>query len=199
MTKVQVPFHDALLEIVPQLRAYAKVLCRGRDTADDLVQNTLLKAWEKKNDIRDLDCIKSWALTIMRNEFRTEWRRRKFEVEDKNGLWADTLTVEPCQSAVLDLQDLERTLYKISEERREAIVLIFVHELSYEDAAKVVGCAVGTMKSRVNRARSELLEHLHKTSINVEHCQENFDYSKNEPISKKLRQLLSEHGCHHNI
>ena len=160
MTKVSPPFHDALLEIVPQLRAYARALCGGSDLADDLVQETLLKAWEKKNDVRDKSCLKSWAMTIMRNEFRGHWRRRKFVVEDEGGYWADTLTVEPEQPAHVDLQDLVSALRDIADVHREAIVLIFVNELSYKEASKVAGCPVGTMKSRVNRARQELAARL---------------------------------------
>ncbi len=156
MTKVSPPFHDALLEIVPQLRAYARVLCDATDVADDLLQETLLKAWEKKNDIREMDRLKSWTLTIMRNEFRANWRRRKFVVEDEGGYWAATLTVEPDQPTLVDLQDLALALREIADVQREAIVLIFVNELSYKEASKVAGCPVGTMKSRVNRARQEL-------------------------------------------
>lgn len=160
MTKAQSPFHDAILEIIPQLRAYARMLCQAKDVADDLVQETLLKAWEKKTDIRDLSCLKSWALTIMRNEFKAQWRRRKFMVEDENGYWAETLTMKPNQPSFVDLQDLARELYKISEVQREAIMLIFVNELSYKEASQVAGCPVGTMKSRVNRGRRELSERL---------------------------------------
>lgn len=160
MTTAKSPFHDALLAIVPQLRAYARTLCRAKDVADDLVQETLLKAWEKKGDIRDLDCLKSWAFTIMRNEFNAQWRRRKFMVEDEDGYWAETLTTEASQTSFVDLQDLARELSKINDLQREAIMLVFVNGLSYEEASEVASCPIGTMKSRVNRARKELCERL---------------------------------------
>lgn len=153
-------FRDALLEITPQLRAYARSLCGAQDVADDLVQDTLLKAWEKQDLLREMDRLKAWAMTIMRNEFYGQCRKGKFIVEDADGHWADTLVSEAEQESVVDLRDLADALTKIGARQREALVLIFVNELSYEEAAKVADCPVGTMKSRVHRARIELAEEL---------------------------------------
>ena len=190
MKETRSHFHDAILDIIPHLRAYARMLCRAEDVADDLVQDTLLKAWEKKDSIRDLRCLKYWALTILRNEFRAQWRRRKFMVEDENGYWADTLTIEPTQLAFLDLQDLARELYNIADIQREAIVLIFVNELSYEEASKVAGCPIGTMKSRVNRARKELSLRLDITRKIDQH--DHYDHDHNDGDHNDGDQKLSD-------
>lgn len=153
-------FRDALLEITPQLRAYALSLCGAIDVADDLVQDTLLKAWEKQESLRDFGRLKAWAMTILRNEFFGQRRQGKLIVEDAEGQWADTLVSNAHQEIAVDLRDLADALTNLDEHQREALVLIFVNELSYEEAAKVAGCPVGTMKSRVYRARNELLTEL---------------------------------------
>ena len=153
-------FRDALLEVTPQLRAYARSLCGAQDVADDLVQDTLLKAWEKQDSLREFSRLKAWAMTIMRNEFYGQCRHGKFMVEDADGHWAATLVSKAEQETAVDLRDLADAMTQIGTHQREALVLIFVNELSYEEAAKVADCPIGTMKSRVHRARIELAQEL---------------------------------------
>lgn len=153
-------FRDALLAITPNLRAYARSLCGAADAADDLVQDTLLRAWEKQDALKSQDKLQAWTMTIMRNEFFAQCRRSKFSVDDADGHYADSLVSNAQQEVSADLRDLADVLAKMDDSYRECLVLIFVNELSYEEAASVAGCPVGTMKSRVHRARTELCKKL---------------------------------------
>ena len=156
MTSTPQQFRHDLLTFTPQLRAYARSLCRSSDKADDLLQDTLLRAWEKQDTLRDAGLLKPWSCAIMRNVFRSQQRYARFTVEDIDGKIANSVTVTGDQEAAMEMHDMNEALLAMPAEQREAIVLIFVSELSYEQAAALVGCAVGTMKSRVNRARRQL-------------------------------------------
>jgi RNA polymerase sigma-70 factor (ECF subfamily) len=149
-------FGRALLAIVPQLRVFARSLCRRQDEADDLVQETLLRAWEARDSLRTPDKIKPWALTILRNAYNIERRKRRFQVEDGDGTFAAQLSVSDAQSVSVDFHDVMKAFDKLSAEHRDVIMLICVQGLSYEDAARICGTAVGTIKSRLSRARNSL-------------------------------------------
>lgn len=153
-------FRDALLTITPNLRAYAFSLSGAKDTADDLVQDTLLKAWEKQATLKDVEKLKAWTMTIMRNIFFAHCRRSKFTADHADEQIFDSLVSVALQEVSADLRDVSEILETMDETSRECMVLIFVNELSYEEAAAVTGCPVGTMKSRVHRARQELCEKL---------------------------------------
>lgn len=153
-------FRDALLDVTPNLRAYARSLCGAADVADDLVQDTLLRAWEKQDTLKSPAKLKAWAMTILRNEFFAQCRRSKFSVDDADGQYADTLVESAHQEVSAELRDLSDVLAQMDEASRECLILIFVNELTYEEAAAVSGCPVGTMKSRVYRARGELCKKL---------------------------------------
>ena len=132
-----------LAQLVPNLRAFARSLCGNADQADDLVQETLVKAW---------------LFTILRNTFLSERRKRKFEVHDTDGKLAMQLSVKGNQSGHMDLLDFSKAFATLPEEQREALILVGAEGFAYEDAALMCGCAVGTIKSRVNRARVKLAE-----------------------------------------
>jgi len=149
-------FHRDFLRLVPDLRAFARSLARNVDVADDLVQETLLKAWEKRASLRDRDKLKPWLLMILRNIFLQSLRRTRNEVEDSDGIYAQTLALAAPQDAISELTDVMRAMDTLPRELREALVLICVEQLSYDEAAAVCGCPVGTLKSRVNRARARL-------------------------------------------
>jgi RNA polymerase sigma-70 factor, ECF subfamily len=149
-------FRDDLLAAIPSLRAFGLSLTARGDRADDLVQETLMKAWKYHESFTAGTNMKAWLYTILRNEFYTQIRKRKREVEDADGIHSNKVAVHGDQEGHLDMADLTIALSKLPEDQREAIVLVGASGFSYEEAAKICNCAVGTIKSRVNRARNRL-------------------------------------------
>jgi RNA polymerase sigma-70 factor (ECF subfamily) len=147
---------SALVAAIPRLRAFALSLSRNADRAEDLVQDTLLRACTHIAQFRPGTNLVAWLMTILRNEFFSEQRRRRREVEDADGSYAETLVTRPEQLALTDQLELNVALATLPHEMRDAIVLVGAQELSYAEAAEACGCAVGTIKSRVHRARMRL-------------------------------------------
>jgi RNA polymerase sigma-70 factor (ECF subfamily) len=141
---------------IPNLRAFAISLCGNRDRADDLVQETLVKAWSNLATFVEGTNMPAWLFTILRNVFYSEYRKRRREVADSDGAIAAKLTTGPAQNDHMDFLDFHAALQKLPVEQREALILVGAAGFSYEEAAETCGCAVGTMKSRVSRARSGL-------------------------------------------
>jgi len=150
-------FRAQVLALVPALRAFARALCVEPTRADDLAQETLLKAWAAKESFAIGTNLKAWLFTIARNAFYSEHRRRRREVEDPDGVRAARVTIAPEQIIELYRRDLKLAVAMLSDVQREAIMLVNVDGCSYEEAANICGCAVGTIKSRVSRARRALL------------------------------------------
>jgi RNA polymerase sigma-70 factor (ECF subfamily) len=123
--------------------------------ADDLAQETLLKAWQNIDRFEQGTNLRAWLFTILRNTYFSELRKRRREVEDVDGKKTASLSVVPAQQGHLDMQDLREALKLLPAEQREAL-LVGAAGMSYEEAAEVAQCAVGTIKSRVNRARTKL-------------------------------------------
>ncbi len=146
-----------LLAAIPRLRALAIGLCGKTDRAEDLVQETLMRAWANLSSFQPGTNIGAWLYTILRNEFYTELRKRRHEVPDPDGALAATLVSQPSQESRVDFQDLRLALAKLAPPQREAVLLVGASGLSYEEAAQMCNCAVGTMKSRVYRARMRLM------------------------------------------
>lgn len=147
-----------LTALVPNLRAFARSLCGAADQADDLVQETLVKAWKARASFAPDSNLKAWLFTILRNTYLSELRKRKYEVQDYDGELAQQLSVKEGQSGHMDLLDFTKAFTLLTPEQREALILIGAEGFSYDEAALMCGCAVGTMKSRVNRARGKLAE-----------------------------------------
>jgi RNA polymerase sigma-70 factor (ECF subfamily) len=147
-----------LAALVPNLRAFARSLCGAPDQADDLVQETLVKAWKSRASFDPGSNLKAWLFTILRNTYLSELRKRKYEVQDHDGELAQQLSVKDGQSSHMDLLDFTKAYALLSAEQREALILIGAEGFSYDEAAVMCDCAVGTMKSRVNRARGKLAE-----------------------------------------
>jgi RNA polymerase sigma-70 factor (ECF subfamily) len=150
------PVRDVMLGAVPSLRAFAISLCGSVDRADDLVQEALLRAWANLDSFEPGTNMSAWLFTILRNLFRSEYRKRRREVEDADGSYAESLTSLPDQGSRLEMNELRRALDLLPTEQRESLILVGASGFSYEEAAKICGCAVGTIKSRVNRARTRL-------------------------------------------
>ena len=147
---------DDMLRTIPSLRAFAFSLCGNGDRADDLVQETLMKAWINQNSFTPGTSMSAWLFTILRNVFYSEYRKRRREVEDAEGTMAARLVSVPEQNGHMDLQDLRVALQKLPAEQREALILVGGSGFAYEEAAQICGCALGTLKSRVNRARTAI-------------------------------------------
>ena len=145
---------EQILAAIPSLRAFATSLTGNRDRADDLVQDTILRAWANINRFERGTNLSAWLFTILRNQFHSEYRKRKREVED--GSYAAWLKTHPDQQSRLDFEDFRTALATLPLDQREALLLVGAQGMSYEEAAAVCQVAVGTVKSRVNRARSKL-------------------------------------------
>ena len=157
---VTASFKTELLSIIPNLRAFALSLTKTSDRADDLVQETLMKAWNKHHLFQAGTNLKAWTFTIMRNEFYSQMRKRGREVQDSEGVLASQLAKHPEQQGHMDLKDFRDALETLPDDQREALVLIGANGFSYEEAAEIIGVAVGTVKSRVSRARTRLMDDL---------------------------------------
>ena len=142
-----------MLAALPNLRAFAVSLTHNLDAADDLVQDTILRAWKNIDRFEVGTNLNAWLFTILRNGFYSQHRKKRREVEDPDGFFAGRLRTAPEQTARCDVQDMLKAFRKLAVEHREALLLIVAEGLSYEDAARVCGVPVGTIKSRVNRAR----------------------------------------------
>jgi RNA polymerase sigma-70 factor, ECF subfamily len=147
-----------ILGAVPGLRAFAISLCGNVDRADDLVQEALLRALANIHSFQPGTNMSAWLFTILRNHFRSEYRKRRREVEDADGHYAESLTSHPEQHGQLELSEFRTALNHLPDEQREALILVGASGFSYEEAAEICGCAIGTVKSRVNRARTRLAE-----------------------------------------
>lgn len=145
-----------LLAAIPTLRASALSLCGKPDRADDLVQQVLVKAWHHIDSFEPGTSMAAWLYTIMRNEFYTEFRKRRREVEQTTSALAARTSSTASQDSHMSVQEVQAALQRLRADQREALMLVGVWELSYEEAAGICRCAVGTMKSRVNRGRARL-------------------------------------------
>src|SRR5437762_5112691 len=154
---------DDILASVPSLRAFAISLSGNGDRADDLVQETLLRALANIDSFQPGSNLAAWLFTILRNLFRSDYRKRRREVEDADGSYAKTLKTQPAQNAHLEFEEFRTALEKLPQDQREALILVSASGFSYEEAAAICGCAVGTIKSRVARARETLLQMLDGT------------------------------------
>lgn len=154
-------FREPLLKAIPSLRAFAISLCGDADRADDLVQDTLLRALANIDRFELGTNLNAWLFTILRNLFHSEYRKRRREVEDVDGAYSRNLMTLPDQDSHLDFEDLRTALAQLPPDQREALLLVGASGFSYEETAQICDCAVGTIKSRVNRARSRLVELLY--------------------------------------
>jgi len=157
---------DDLVAQIGSLRAFAVSLCGDRERADDLVQETLFKAWNHLDSFKEGTNLKAWLFTILRNTYFSERRKRKREVEDADGSYAARLSSRPEQHGHMDMKDFQEALSQLPDDQREALILVGAAGFSYEEAAEISRCAVGTIKSRVNRARNRLADTLQLDETN---------------------------------
>lgn len=151
---------EELIRQIPNLRAFAVSLSGNAERADDLVQEALMKAWANIEMFQPGTNMRAWLFTILRNVYYSDFRKKRREVEDADGKFAANLASHPEQMGHLDMADFKRALATLAPDQREALVLVGASGFSYEEAAEICECAVGTVKSRVNRARAKLAEAL---------------------------------------
>lgn len=155
-------FKRDLVGALPHLRAFARGLCGRPDFADDLVQETAIKAWTARARFIPGTNIRAWTFAILRNHYLSELRRNRHQADYDPDAVERLLVMEADQEAPVHLSDMEVALAKLSPERREALLLVGAGGFTYEEAAEISDCAIGTMKSRVARARAELAQMLAK-------------------------------------
>ena len=149
---------DGIVAAIPRLRAFAVSLTGSSDRANDLVQETMVRAYANIDKFQPGSNLAAWLFTILRNHFRSEYRKRKREIEDVDGRHAETLTTSAEQPGKVEFNELRAALTLLPPEQREALILVGASGFSYEEAAEICGCAVGTIKSRLNRARLRLTQ-----------------------------------------
>ena len=149
-------FKDQLAQVIPHLRAFGRSLSGSRDLADDLVQETLLKAWAARKRFQAGTNMRAWTFIILRNLFLSQMRRARFKGEWDDVTAAKILAAPASQDRHVELGDMQRALLHLPQPQREALILVGAGGFAYEEAAEICGCAVGTIKSRVARGRVAL-------------------------------------------
>lgn len=161
-------FRKELTDLIPHLRAFARSLCGNPTLADDVAQDAMLKAWKARDKFKPGSNLKAWTFTILRNQFysikRRSWRATSLDQE----VAEQTIVANSNQEKVVELNELRRGLDSLKDDQREALILIGASGLSYEEAAEICGCAVGTIKSRVSRARKALEVIMETASFDTE-------------------------------
>jgi RNA polymerase sigma-70 factor, ECF subfamily len=149
-------FRDSLVTNIPSLRSYARAITRNPDRADDLVHDTIVRALASEHQFVPGTNLRAWLMTILRNHYINALRRRKFEAEPLSDDARSELPTPASQMPSVALMEVRRRMEQLSEDHRAVLVLVGAAGYSYEEAADVCGCAVGTVKSRLSRARREL-------------------------------------------
>lgn len=165
---VSADYRTALVSIIPQLRRFALSLRKSQHHADDLVQETLLVAWNKRDELRDFATLRPWCFSILRNAYLMERRQAHREIEDVDGVHAAAVAVQPRQENDVAAHQTLSALRRLPVDQREAMMLIYVERVSYEEAAAILGCAIGTIKSRISRARAKLVAELDIATVLAE-------------------------------
>jgi len=179
-------FKAELAKVIPHLRAFGRSLSGNRDLADDLVQETLLKAWAARQRFQAGTNMRAWTFIILRNLFLSQMRRARFKGEWDEITASKLLAAPASQDRHIELADMQRALLHLPQPQREALILVGAGGFAYEEAAEICGCAVGTIKSRVARARVALEALLEdgKLSSRREH--------KNEGGKTALQSIMNE-------
>lgn len=151
-------FKEQLVAIIPSLRAFARGLCGNREMADDMAQDAMMRAWAARNSYVPDTNFRAWMFKILRNNYYTAFRKNARSVSWDPEAAERLLVVGPSQEMHIELNDVAAALNKLPNEQREVLMMVAAGGVSYEDAATIIGCAVGTVKSRVARGRAALAE-----------------------------------------
>lgn len=156
MADSETDFETMLVKAIPHLRAFARYFTSQSAQADDLVQETLIKAWKNRGMYTPDTNFRAWLFTILRNTFLSERRKAKRFVEDPELEFTNSMATGPQQLSALEFADFTKALATLPPDQREAVLLVAAEGFSYDEAARICDCAVGTIKSRINRARKRL-------------------------------------------
>ncbi|MEE3625022.1 sigma-70 family RNA polymerase sigma factor [Nitrospirillum sp. BR 11752] len=151
-------FRDDLVKLIPAMRAFARSLTNNAADTDDLVQDAIVRAWSHAEQFTPGTNLRAWLFTILRNRYYSVAKHQQREVGDPDGVHTARLTIGPSQEWGIASRELKAALMKLPVEQREALVLVGGAGASYEEAAEICGCALGTIKSRVNRGRARLAD-----------------------------------------
>ena len=168
MTETLASWREDVVALIPALRAFAWSLSHNASDADDLVQEALTKAWAHRDRFEPGTNLRAWMFTILRNTYYTSLAKRRREVSDEAGKYAATLTAPATQDWSVELKNLEASLQQLPPEHREALILVGAAGMTYEEVAEICGCALGTIKSRVNRARAKLIRLLDEDKVTAQ-------------------------------
>jgi len=146
---------QSIIEHIPRLRRYARALVGDRYIADDLVQDTLERAWNKFSLWRQGSDLRAWLFTIMHNVFVNQARRRRYEIEQAMEE-LPAVGVRASQADHLELEDVDRALRVLTPEQREVVLLIAVEQLTYDEVGRALGIPIGTVMSRLSRGRERM-------------------------------------------
>ena len=182
-------FKQELAAVIPHLRAFGRSLSGNRDVADDLVQETLLKAWAARTRFQAGTNMRAWTFIILRNHYLSQMRRSRFR-GDWDDLAADRLLAAPAgQDKHVELSDMQRALLQLPQPQREALILVGAGGFAYEEAAEICGVAVGTIKSRVARGRAALEQILENGDLPSRRSQESSEGAVLDEIMDDVDRL----------
>ena len=188
-------FKDQLAAVIPHLRAFGRSLSGSRDLADDLVQETLLKAWAARKRFQAGTNMRAWTFIILRNLFLSQMRRARFKGEWDEITASKILAAPASQDRHVELADMQRALMHLPQPQREALILVGAGGFAYEEAAEICGCAVGTIKSRVARGRVALEQLLTSGKLpSRRQHKTNPDKSALQAIMGEVDELSRDHG-----
>lgn len=174
-----------ILACLPQLRAFARSLARDRDGADDLVQDAIVRAITSASQFTPGTNFKAWIFTITRNRYFSTFRQKSL-TRPLTPVDLETHGTAPTQQAGLEFEEFRQAFNQLPAEQREALTLIGADGFKYEEAAAIAGCALGTMKSRVHRARRDLEAKLGRDRIDVQ----GQDFGSRSPVERKFRNAV---------
>jgi len=149
-------FRDQLVALIPSLRSFARGLCGWRDMADDLAQDAMVRGWAARASFTPGTNFRAWMFMILRNQFYTTIRKNKRMTSWDPEVAERVLVEAPSQQSAIHVADVARALQKLPAEQREVLLLVGANGVSYEEAADIIGCAIGTIKSRLARGRKAL-------------------------------------------
>ena len=182
-------FKDQLAQVIPHLRAFGRSLSGSRDLADDLVQETLLKAWAARKRFQAGTNMRAWTFIILRNLFLSQMRRARFKGEWDEITASRLLAAPASQDRHIELSDMQRALLHLPQPQREALILVGAGGFAYEEAAEICGCAVGTIKSRVARGRVALESLMSEGKLPSRREQASSDLSALQSIMSEVDEL----------
>ena len=182
-------FKDQLAQVIPHLRAFGRSLSGSRDLADDLVQETLLKAWAARKRFQAGTNMRAWTFIILRNLFLSQMRRARFKGEWDEITASRLLAAPASQDRHIELSDMQRALLHLPQPQREALILVGAGGFAYEEAAEICGCAVGTIKSRVARGRVALESLMNEGKLPSRREQPSSDQSALQSIMSEVDEL----------